>query len=108
MAQRKLKRRTKQVSLAFMGEEWNDGYIESYYLNYEDAKAIQQRILKLKSEEEAVDEILATLKQTFVSGKGINEQGELVDMTAADLEQIDFEAQRTLYERVLGVPDPKA
>ncbi len=104
-----LKGRTRRVPLAFFGEEWRDAYVEFRFLTWADAQEEKQRNSGNGTDsDQYLEQALETLKRAFVSGKSLNETGELVELEAADLEGFDIDALLTLYQRVLGVPDPNA
>lgn len=102
------KPRIRRISLEFMGGEWADAYVDVRYLRWPDAKAIQEKQKNIEDSNQAIDGLIQAIKDNFVSGKNINTDGELVEMTTDDIEPIDMEALRTIFERLMGVPDPNA
>lgn len=103
----KLKGRNRRVSLEFLGEEWKESYIEFRFLTWADSQAEKQRNKDNVTESDAyLEQAMDTLQRAFVSGKSLNEQDELVELGAADLKGFDIDGLLTLYQRVLGVPDP--
>jgi len=102
-----LKGRVRRVSLAYFGEEWNDAFVEFRYLTWADAQAEKERNTgNVENSDAYLGQAMETLQRSFVSGKSLNDQGELVDLVAEDLRGFDIDALLNLYQRVLGVPDP--
>lgn len=103
------KRRVRNVSLAFMGEEWKEAYAEFRYLTWEDSKRQREREAESSQDEyRAIDAMRETVMEAFVSGMVLNDKDELVEADAEAIGNLDIEAIGTLYQRVLGVPDPNA
>lgn len=98
-----LKRRIQRVSLSFMGDDWGSCYIDLTAPFWSEMKAMDDT-----QGMEAVDKNIATLKQAFVGGVGIDEDGKAVDLTAADIDQLDPWVQGQLSLRLVGAPDPNA
>lgn len=48
------------------------------------------------------------LKRSFLDGKGIGMDGQVVDITADDLDDLDLEALTTIGQQLGGQPDPNA
>ncbi len=107
--QSRLKQRVRHVSLAFLGADWKDAYVDFRFMTWSDSKVIREAAANVSSDDAATDAMIATLKNAFVAGKSLDAAGELVDLTPDDLEAgFDLDAQSTLYSRYLGVPDPNA
>lgn len=102
------KPRVRHISLEFMGPEWTEAYIDVRYLNWPDTKAIKAKQATMEGDDQFVDGLILAVRDSFVSGKNVTADGELADMTAEDVEPLDLEALRTVYERLMGVPDPNA
>ncbi len=104
-----LKGRVRKVSLAFFGDEWKDAYVEFRFLTWSDAQAEKERNSGNGADaDKYLEQAMETLQHSFVSGKCLNDKGELVELEAQDLKGFDIDALLTLYQRVLGVPDPNA
>jgi len=100
-----LRPRTKKSSLAFMGEGWEQAYIESRMMVGQD----QETLDGIQSNKDMTphQQGAAILKLFFVSGKGISADGELADMTLEDIDGLDIFTIGELAGEV-GMPDPKA
>ncbi len=105
------KHRVRQVSLAFMGEEWKEAYVSFLYLTWQDAKQQREREQHAREsgdEYSALDAMRETVMEAFVSGKVIDDTDALVEADKESIGSLDLDAIGTLYQRVLGVPDPNA
>lgn len=99
----KLKPRTKHISLAFLGDEWQESYLEFRTLTWADASKLQAEDL---NEAKAAGLLLETLKGMFVGGKSIGADGQLVALEAADLDELDLETIATVTKELAGQPSP--
>jgi uncharacterized protein YdeI (YjbR/CyaY-like superfamily) len=106
------KQRTKRIPLGFIGQAWQDAdaYIETRFLTIGDSRDIIRKVTEVGDDDNrAIEEALATVQRLFVAGMSVDAGGQLVELTADDLEQaFDAEAVLALYARALGNPDPKA
>jgi len=102
------KPRLRHISLEFMGGEWAEAYIDVKYLNWPDTKAIKAKQATLEGDDQFIEGLILAIKDSFVAGRNVDAQGELAAMIADDIEVLDLEALRTIYERLMGVPDPNA
>lgn len=100
-----MKRRTKRISLAFMGDAWRDAYIESRLVRQEDIAATEA--MDADTNLTAYDRSLKAIKLYFVGGKGPNDNDELVDLTPDDMDDLDVFSAAEIVSQ-LGFPDPKA
>ena len=101
----RLKPRTKRISLDFMGEGWQDCYIEFAALQWRDIKGMDDPDGDAnKSFELGMD----VLKRKFVSGQGLDAEGNTIALTADDLEDLDIETLTTLTGQLGGTPGPNA
>ncbi len=101
----KLKARTKRISLEFMGQEWNESYLEFRTLNWADAQKLQVEGMN----DQAVNTTLQQLlKDLFVSGKSVGADGQLVDVEADDLAELDLETIALVNRELAGAPSPNA
>ncbi len=103
----RIKQRTQWIDLAFLGEEWADGYIEAKRLHWSDLEAFNSLKGTDASNAQAEKALVDALQDAFVSGKAPDESGELVDLTTDDLKDFDIDAQTSIYERVQGEVSPK-
>ncbi len=86
----------RQFSLNFINDEWKDAYINFSALTVGDVKEKFPNLSKLDEKSQAdpmigLNSILDLLKSKFVSGKGVSEKKELVDLTVDDLEALPVE-----------------
>ncbi len=95
-----LKTRNKTISLAFMGDGWQDGTLTFRALRLAD-------LTSLTSDESGAG-VLVLLKDTFVSGSAPDSDGQLAAVAADDLDQFDLEAVTEISRQLSGVVDPKA
>ncbi|MDP9469050.1 MAG: hypothetical protein M3Q71_00065 [Chloroflexota bacterium] len=101
----KLKPRIKHISLAFMGEGWGDCYIDFRALRWADVANLET---DGKDNRQAVTVLLEVLKQNFLSGRGVSEDGQPVELDAADLDELDLEALTAISQQLGGAPSPNA
>ena len=95
-----LKTRNKTISLAFMGDGWQDGTLTFRALRLAD-------LTSLTSDESGAG-VLTLLKDTFVSGSAPDSDSQIGDVAADDLDQFDLEAVTEISRQLSGVVDPKA
>lgn len=86
----------KKYSLAYLGDEWNDCYLEFNPVTIKDVTGDFGKLATVDQEDklsvlEASEKTLKLLKDRFVSGYGINEKGERVEVKADDLEDLPAE-----------------
>ncbi len=98
-----LKPRVKHVSLAFLGEEWQDCYLDFAALQWTDVKNLNGQET---DPNKAFEAGIALLQRKFLKGQGIDESGQPLDLTADDLEQFDIETLTAITGQVGGNPDP--
>ncbi len=101
----RLKPRIKHVSLAFMGEEWAESYLEFKALSWADVSKLNT---DNKNDTEATAKLYDTIKGAFLSGKGIGEDGSAIDLTADDIDDLDLETIAEVTKHLSGQPDPNA
>ncbi len=101
----KLKSRIKHISLAFMGEGWEDCYVDFRALRWADVANLET---DGKDNREAVSVLLEVLRQNFLSGRGLGEDGQPVELVAADLDELDLEALTAISQQLGGAPSPNA
>ncbi len=104
---RTLQARVRRVPLDFVGPDWSDAYVDLRYLTWADTKRIREGSAAQTDEDKAVEALLTTLSDVFVSGKAVADDGQLIDITAADLASLDMDTLGRLYQAALGVADPK-
>jgi hypothetical protein len=98
--------RTKRISLEFLGEGWEDAYLESRLMRHEDLDTINGLEKKEGDKDEMYRVNREIIKLFFVAGKGPDTDGSLVEMTTEDIDAFDIFTARQLALAV-GVPDPK-
>lgn len=77
---------TKRISLAELGDDWAECYLEFRQITFGEAKAF---VGLDKEPEKAADKAIEILEDHFVSGKAVGEEG-IVDVKAKDMS--DFPA----------------
>lgn len=98
-------RRTKKISLEFMGEGWDECYVELYYLTWAETK----QILELETGDASSDWIklmVERIQMLFVSGKVLAD-GKPVELTKDGIAEFDVDALTKLNSAALGFTDPK-
>lgn len=104
-----LKPRLRRVSLAFMGEEWKDAYVDLRYLTWADTKNIRERASQAEQSDDAIiGQMIETVSGFIAGGKVLNPDGELIDLASEMVVSFDLDAIQVLYQRLMGVPDPNA
>lgn len=93
----------KRFPLDFLGEEWKEAYINFQRVTIADIKNVFPKFRAVDSKNdkeiiEGIDDMVKFLKEKFVSGKGIIEDGSLVDLEVDDLETLPAE----VMSRALG------
>src|SRR3954452_10576489 len=94
-----LKPRIKHISLKFMGEGWEEGFVQFRSLRFKD--------LKLLDPTDTTGESLeGVLKSAFIAGQGIDTEGKPLPLKAEDLSDFDIQTQKTFVEYLTGQLDP--
>ena len=101
----KLKERIKRVSLAFMGEGWEEAYLDFTALKWRDIRDMDD---PQGDANQSYDLALAVLRRKFVGGQGIDPEGQPVALTAEDLDEFDIETQGQITAQLGGGPSPNA
>ena len=98
----------KRVTLEFLGDEYNDSYLEFYALPIKEYKSLVEQIEAIgEDNQKATEAVIETLKKNFVAGK-ISVDGKLEDVDAEDIESLDIETILKSYQRYTGTDlDPK-
>ena len=94
-----IKSRIKHVSLAFMGDDWKDGYLDFRSFRFSD-------INRFAGSDKSSNDVMQVLKDTFVSGKSPDEGGSVYEVKAEDLDQFDAEAINQIVRELTGQTDP--
>ena len=106
---RTVRPRTRRISLAFMGPDFVECYLDSRYLGWDEAKAIDEHNAgKDQSNDQMMPAMYDTVKAVFYGGQIIDVDGQLIPMEAGDIDGFDLDTIGRLYGAVLGVEDPKA
>ncbi len=101
----RLKSRIKRVSLAFMGEGWQDCYIDFRALRWKDLEGLAA---EREDNARAVDALLSIMRNNFVSGVALGEDGQPLEIAADDLADLDLEALTAISEQLGGQPGPNS
>lgn len=99
----RLKARTKKISLGFMGEAWNESYLEFRALTWADAQKLQVEDMTDQAAMTALQELLQHL---FVAGRSLDAQDQLVELTKEDLAELDIETIAQVTKELAGAPSP--
>lgn len=111
MSEQRFRIPTRKISLAFMGEGYEDAYFETRRINVADQRRIFEQLDGIGGDDSAKAYEVAqdVLQQQFYGGVMPNMEGELVPFSADDIPTIfDLDAVMTIYAQVMGNPDPKA
>lgn len=92
----------KKISLDFLGEDYKEGYLEFKTIPMRDYQRYVKTATDTKDESKAVDFIIDTLGELFLSGKFPNEKGELEDLTKDDLGDLDVATVVTVFKILTG------
>lgn len=106
-----IKARLRRVSLAFMGEEWTDAYVDFRYLTWDDTKKIRGQAkdaAAADSDDAYIEALIDTVKTYLTGGQVLNPASELVEIAPEMIDTFDLDAIQVLYQRLMGVPDPNA
>lgn len=86
---------TKRLTLDFLGKDWKDTFIEFNPFTISDVKNKFPIIAKLQEKganlSEGIDIMISLLTDKFVTGKAIDEKGELTDLKKEDLNDLPVE-----------------
>lgn len=90
------------------GYGWEGCSITLASVTYKEIQDWQKKYKDVKEEDaQNVDEVLGLLKKKFISGQGLNEKNEKVDITPDNLDQLPFEIMLGVIEDLVGSrPDP--
>lgn len=125
---RRLKLPYFRLSLGFIGEDWQECWVEFAEMSWAQKKTLYAKASKLdtgddaslepaereakarRADEEAEAEIIAVVQQAFLKGKSLDADGNLIDLEAGDFNHQNFTPDTIMhfYNRIIGVPDPKA
>lgn len=103
----------KKVSLDFLGEEYKDAYLVFKSIPLKDYQKILDEIPDATGGKEdnkkALNLIVNYLGEYFVSGKFPDDKGELQDVAAEDITDLDAETAITCFQTLMGQRiDPKS
>ncbi len=101
----KLKPRIKRVSLAFMGEGWQEAYVDFKALRWADVAELADENVAGR---DAITKLTGVLKRQFVAGRALGEDDQLFDLDSDDLAELDLEALTKVSQELGGAPDPNA
>ena len=73
---------TRKIELKFIGEEWKDCYLEFEPITIKETK----QYMDIEDEKEVGLKAIELLKQKFISGKAIIEDGTTIDVKKDELE----------------------
>jgi hypothetical protein len=94
--------RTKRVSLDFMGEGWNECFVEMRYVTWADSK----KMIAADDNEDFIAGMVDRIRQVFVSGQVLSD-GKPTELTREAIGDFDIEALKVLNSAALGFTDPK-
>ncbi len=101
----KIKSRMKRVSLAFMGQGWEEAYIDFKQLRWGDVAELAD---EKSSDSDAMDKLTGVLKRQFVAGRALGDDDQLFDLQAEDIVDLDLEALTTISQELGGAPSPNS
>lgn len=100
----------RQVSLDFLGDDYKEAYIVFKAIPVKDYADLMEKMPKEGEADngKAVTMMVELLEKYFYKGKFPDDNGELVDLEASDMADLDQEAAIKCFQRVVGQdPDPK-
>lgn len=106
---------TKRLALNFLGEAWNECYIDLIPYGAKELKAAIEAedraadatISEVKRSIGAIERKIEELKSAFVAGKGVTAAG-IIDLKAEDLEHLPVEVFTKANNVLLGPVDPNS
>lgn len=102
----------KRFSLDFLGTDWKEAFIDFKPFSITDIKIKLPEIAKFQGKEadvdKGIDNVLELLRENFISGKAIVEDGTLKDLTAKDLGDLPFEVIGRAFSFLsqINIPSP--
>ena len=96
---------TKKISLAYLGEEWKECYLEFDSPTYDEIKKAVPDFTK-EDKIEAGESAFKFLEDSFIGGKAISEGG-IVDVKKEDLGDFPMDVVTKCLEELMGTPSPK-
>lgn len=96
----------KKVTFEFLGDEYRECYLYFRAIPVKDYTDIQQRLADLQGVD-SIAALIDVLKAYFLSGQFTDEKGELVDVTADDIGNLDKDSIVLCFQRFTGQDDPK-
>lgn len=102
----------RKVSLSFLGEQYSEAYINFRTIPVKDYIELEEKMPKQDdtntSNKTFVPMVIELLKKYFSDGKFPDETGELVDLDADDIDDLDSETTITCFNVLVGqANDPK-
>lgn len=95
-----LKPRVTRVALNFLGDGWQDCYLDFSSLRFADMDALATLTNGAA--------VLDVLKGHFLSGKGVDTTDQVVDLSAEDIDQLDVQTVGKVVKALAGLDDPNA
>ncbi len=99
--------RIKHVGLAFLGDGWAECFVDFRAMRWSELKELRQQSQGAAGDQ-AMDLLIQTLRDHFVAGKTVGDDGQLFDLTADDLGDFDIETLTVFSEVLGGAPGPNA
>lgn len=99
---------TSKFSLDFLGEGWENCYIEFKALTIRDMSDSLMEIASMAQEnrsKEVLDKVLMLLQEKFVAGRGVGAKG-IVDLAKDDLKELPIKALNKLIAFLTGEMNP--
>lgn len=94
----------KRVSLAFLGEDYKDSYLEVYSITIDELKKLIEKITVMQEQEktgEALDFMVERVKAQFAGGS-IWQDGKMVDVKEEDLGSLPSEVYIEAFQEITG------
>lgn len=87
----------KRFQLDFLNEDWKEAYIEFSAFTVKDIKERLSKLAQLDQKDTneiagGLDQMIELLKEKFVSGKGVDITGKLIDLEKEDIGELPVEA----------------
>jgi hypothetical protein len=100
----------RKYDLSWIGEDWKECYLEFNALSYEELFSLVGTVVDASDPEAVkigVEKTTKLLKTKFISGKGIGESGEKVDIAKDDLTDLPPDVINRVVTWLLGELSPK-
>jgi len=99
--------RSKRFSLSYIGKDWEHCFMDFKSLTFKQAASMAQLDFSTMSAEQQYDANVLFLTDMFISGKGLDAEGNQVSLDANDILELEPSAIAEIIQ-LLGGTDPKS